>query len=305
VTSSTYLNQNSWNHVAITTDSTTPASSTITIYSNGVGQIFTGKNLSSQTVDNGSPFYIGAEYGGNYQGLSGYLSDFRFLRGQLVYKSNFVPPSAPLTAVQNTTLLTNMTSAGIYNAAMMNNMETVGDARVSTSVTKYGSGAMYFDGTGDWLSVPSSPNMAFGTGDFTVECWAYWSATASTGKGIVNLQSSGTFNFYWDGGSYSTNYFVISNRSVNQLTYSFSPTINTWYHLAVSRSGLTMRLFINGVLATSVTDSTNYGQGIASIGGDAANAWSWNGYLDDLRITKGIARYTANFTPPTAAMLGM
>jgi hypothetical protein len=66
-----------------------------------------------------------------------------------------------------------------------------------------------------------------------------------------------------------------------------------------------MRLFINGVLATSVTDSTNYGQGIASIGGDAANAWSWNGYLDDLRITKGIARYTANFTPPTAAMLGM
>jgi hypothetical protein len=305
VTSSTYLNQNSWNHVAITIDSTTPASSTITIYSNGVGQIFTGKNLSSQTVDNGSPFYIGAEYGGNYQGLSGYLSDFRFLRGQLVYKSNFVPPSAPLTAVQNTTLLTNMTSAGIYNAAMMNNMETVGDARVSTSVTKYGSGAMYFDGTGDWLSVPSSPNMAFGTGDFTVECWAYWSATASTGKGIVNLQSSGTFNFYWDGGSYSTNYFVISNRSVNQLTYSFSPTINTWYHLAVSRSGLTMRLFINGVLATSVTDSTNYGQGIASIGGDAANAWSWNGYLDDLRITKGIARYTANFTPPTAAMLGM
>jgi hypothetical protein len=77
--------------------------------------------------------------------------------------SSFTPPTAPLTAVTNTQLLCNFTNAGILDNAMMNDLETVGNAQISTSVKKYGTGSMYFDGTGDWLSVPKCQTLEFGS----------------------------------------------------------------------------------------------------------------------------------------------
>ena len=305
VTSSTYLNQNSWNHVAITIDSTTPSSSTITIYSNGVGQIFTVNNLSSQTVDNGSPFYIGAEYGGNYQGLSGYLSDFRFLRGQLVYKSNFVPPSAPLTAVQNTTLLTNMTSAGVYDAAMMNNMETVGDAKLSTAISKFGGSSMAFDGTGDYVLSSTSANLyAFGAGDFTIELWVYTNSVAATDQALVDFRTANGYYPYLYLFNGRVGYWL---NSVDVITGSpGSITAGSWYHIALTRSGSSTKLFVNGTQSGSTYTSATAllcGVNRPAIGssGTSLGAYPLNGYVDDLRVTKGYARYTANFTPPTSA----
>lgn len=98
----------------------------------------------------------------------------------------------------------------------------------------------------------------------------------------------------------------LTDGSSNDFTASWTPATNTWYHVAVSRQGTSLRAFIDGTqLGTTQTNSVNYvrvnsdplyiGQYFAG----SANRYL-NGYIDDLRITKGLARYTANFTPPTA-----
>ena len=105
--------------------------------------------------------------------FNGYISDLRVTTGTALYTNNFVPPVAPLTATQNTVLLNNFTNAAIADYSTMNNLETVGDAKISTAVSKFGGSSMFFDGTTDYLFTPHSPSIDIGGGDFTVECWIY------------------------------------------------------------------------------------------------------------------------------------
>jgi len=156
----------------------------------------------------------------------------------------------------------------------------------------------YFDGTTDYLSVPSSANLAFGTGDFTVEAWVNWYNTAATSRGIFCSQGSGGFNLYWNGSS-----LYVSDRISNFIIYGFLPNYSQWYHIAVSRSSGTLRLFINGgIVATVTSNTTNFAAGIVNLGGDAGAGTSWYGYLSNIRAVKGTAVYTNNFTPPTSPL---
>ena len=82
---------------------------------------------------------------------------------------------------------------------------------------------------------------------------------------------------------------------------SLVPSIDTWYHVAYVRSSGTTKLYIDGTEIISVADTTNYTDTNFTVGGWYSNSYLLNGYIDDLRITKGVARYTAAFTPPTAA----
>jgi hypothetical protein len=159
-----------------------------------------------------------------------------------------------------------------------------------------------FDGTGDYLSVPSTPSLAFGTGDFTVEAWVNWSSIAAP-RPIIDMQSSGSFNLYWDNGAFNVNSLVVSDRTANQIVYSFLPTIGIWYHIAVARAGTNLRLFVNGVLvSTAASNTTNYAAGISHIGGDTGTSWYHNGYISNLRAVKGQAAYTGNFSVPTSPL---
>jgi hypothetical protein len=191
---------------------------------------------------------------------------------------------------------------------MTNDLETVGNAQISTSVKKYGTGSIAFDGTDDRLTAASSPNMAFGTGDFTVEAWIYTN-TLSGERGFI--QTSDTA-----GGlktSYTTGIVILIDVSPYRLVANVGGTnvnsgstyiaINTWYHIALTRASGSVRLFINGTLVGGPTTITTNltGQNIV-IGGYYSTTYLWNGYLDDLRITKGYARYTANFTAPTSQL---
>ncbi len=156
----------------------------------------------------------------------------------------------------------------------------------------------YFDGTGDYLNVPSSANLAFGTGDFTFEVWVNWYNTTATSRGIYAGQSANTFNLYWNGSS-----LYISDRVSNLIIYGFLPNYSEWYHIAVSRAGGTLRLFINGgIVATVTSNTTNFVAGAANLGADVGSGTYWYGYLSNLRIVKGTAVYTNNFTPPTAPL---
>lgn len=166
---------------------------------------------------------------------------------------------------------------------------------------------MYFDGSGDYLVSSPDPNLSFGTSDFTVEMWVYLNsgsayqyvigATANGGMQIgLNVPISGT----------PTIAVATANGSWI-LNFGASITIPsaTWRHIAVTRSGSTNRAFINGVqLGSNITDSTNwtFPNNRLQVGA-TLGAESFAGYIDDLRITKGIARYTANFTPPTTPFI--
>ena len=291
-TSSASIVANAWTHVAVTRSGTT-----LRLFINGV--LDTTVTSYSYDFNNTGTFYIGVYGNGGSNQYSGYLSDVRCVKGSAVYTSAFTPPTAPLTAITNTQLLTNFTNGAIFDNAMMNDLETVGNAQISTSVKKYGTGSLAFDGTGDGLVYNASPNFVFGTGNFTVEFWLYLNANQAnftkyftTGSGANGLTI---------GQQSAANVICIDDTSNVILTASSSVANTTWTHIALVRSGTTLTLYYNGTSVGSVSNSTNWTAGIGSVGSNNGGTQSVNGYIDDLRVTKGYARYTANFTAPTAA----
>ena len=283
-----------WYHIAGVRSGTV-----ISLYVNGVLSGAPATSQSAATYGSATkPIHIYSRVDANNTNPA-YIADVRITNGRALYTSNFVPPSAPLTAVQNTVLLNNMTSAGIYDAAMMTNMQTVGDAKLSTAVSKFGGSSMSFDGS-DNLSIPLNTTlMNIGTGDFTVQSWVY------------HLDSS-TYSGYYYGGNNGlvlrrtdSNTLEISHDGVASIVVS-TATIpsNQWVHVAGTRSGSTVRIFINGVVAGTATYGTSIvGTSSGTIGSIINIAgYYMNGYIDDLMVTKGYAVYTTTFTPPTTAL---
>ncbi len=204
-----------------------------------------------------------------------------------------------------------MTSAGIYDAAMMNNIETVGDAKLSTAISKFGGSSMSFDGTGDYLILPAGQTGAFNTGNFTIEFWFYATTVAIANQAFIAQRTGDTVAVIGWSIRLGTSTFAadISNGSTNYtLTHQTAVSANSWNHGALVRSGTSITLYLNGVANSSPqTVASNYilnGSGSTIYIGYASSGSvisSFNGYMDDLRITKGYARYTSNFTPPTSA----
>jgi len=289
---------NAWTHVAVTR-----SGNTYRLFINGTE---TNSATSSSAPNTGTDVLRLGEWSlGTTFGAKGYMSAVRYINGTAVYTSNFTPPTAPLTAITNTSLLLNFTNAGIYDGTLKNNLETVGNAQVSTSVVKYGTGSMYFDGTGDWLQALAVSNelFRFGTNDFTVECWFYRSSTS--GRGDLLGTYSATPTGWGLGTTISTTadvVFYIGNTALASTSAS-AWSVSTWTHVAVVRLNNNLRIYVNGVSQASVTNTTNLVVGSPLQVGAAGNSTqAYNGYIDDLRITKGIARYTANFTPPRVAL---
>ena len=286
-----------WHHIAITRDSTT-----CRFFLNGTQQ---GSNQTvSATFYNGTAAVDVGRHGDNINYLPGYISSCRLVIGTAVYTSNFTPSTTPLTAITNTSLLLNFTNAGIIDNAMLNDLETVGNAQISTAQSKFGGSSMYFDGTGDYLvSNSDANNYAFGSGDFTIEMWLYLSTTAGT-QIVYDSRPSATQGvyptIYCDAGTIKL--FV---SSADRITGS-ALSATTWYHIALARSGTSTKLFVDGVqVGSTYTDTNSYlnpsQRPIIASSGNTINSSLLTGYIDDLRITKGVARYTANFTPPAAA----
>jgi hypothetical protein len=284
---------NTWTHISAVRNG-----STTYVYVNGV---LDGSFSDTRDYNPTISYIAGITTSYNF---FGYVSNIRAVNGTAVYTAAFTPPTAPVTAISGTSLLTNFTNAGIFDNAMKNDLETVGNAQISTSVVKYGTGSMALDGTGDYLTAPQSTLYDFGTGDFTVEFWTYMNATADTTfiskfisgayAWLVQYISGTGLRFYW-GNNGTLDSFVVG---------SWSPSTSTWYHVAVTRASGTLRLFIDGTQVGTTTNSSSYTSVTSlSIGrnADAGGIQYLNGYMDDIRITKGVARYTAAFTPPTAA----
>jgi hypothetical protein len=296
---------NTWNHVAACRSGTT-----LSLFLNGTRiATTTSANNFSSTND----IRIGAEASGTSP-FFGYIADARFVKGSSVYtpsSTTITVPTAPLTAVTNTKLLTNMTNAGIYDNAMTNNLETLGNTQVSTTVVKYGSGSMYFDGTGDYLSMRWNEGFNFYKGDFTVEAWININRASGNFALICGVwyEGAGQSWYLYVDGTGKLIFLICTETPTNITVVSSSTTIpnNTWTHIAVCRNGSNWYGFINGTLVSTVTNSreiasSSYPLQVGTYVSNPTAASVLNGYVDDLRITKGVARYTANFIPPKVAL---
>jgi hypothetical protein len=182
-----------------------------------------------------------------------------------------------------------------------------GNAKISTAAFKYGAASIAFDGSGDYLTTNgASSKYTFGTGDFTIEMWAYATALSNAFNLIYDSRPAGSNGLY-------PTIFVLAAGNLQYQTNSAAQidggavfTTSTWHHVAVCRFGTSTRLFFNGTqIGSTYNDSTNYLNGtsrpVVGISGiNVAGASGWNGYLDEVRVTKA-ARYTTNFSIPAAA----
>jgi hypothetical protein len=301
--SASSINQNTWNHIAVSRSGTT-----LSLWLNGSRSA--GGTITNSTNFTQNGLLIGVnDIGAGY--VLGYISNLRVVKGTAVYdpiQTTITVPTAPLTAVSGTSLLLNTTNGAIFDNAMMNNLETVGNAQISTSVKKFGSGSLAFDGTGDYLSTRSTPNLALGSGNFTIECWVYanslgsynavfaqWPENGGTANNSYVLESVGSdMRFYWVEGT--TLYGPATLGTIET---------GSWIHYAVARQGSIIYPFKNGVCGTlvSISQTLNSPTSAITIGGQVAGAGYWNGYIDDLRVTKGYNRYpgaSANATNTTS-----
>jgi len=322
ITLSNSWGRDQWHHLAVVYHDGT----------NGTAVYLNGESIYTNATAHTTAFAdcvcgIGVEFDagsggtpGNY--FPGHLADFRITHSA-VYTSNFTPPASPLTEITNTALLLRGTNAGIIDKSQSVKTLTLnGDVKSSTTQTKYLTSSMYFDGTGDYITLSTLDHLDWLTNLSsvgTIEAWVYYTNSRNGGQVYqhpsiiaigstyftLNLDSAGTLRFYW------------YNGSLNSIA-STSPVVsaNTWAHVAAvitNTSGSNnLTLYVNG---SAVGTGTYGGMGAQASGaldsstyigwGNAADSNSyWPGYISDLRITKGLARYTANFTPPTTALKG-
>jgi hypothetical protein len=177
-------------------------------------------------------------------------------------------------------------------------------------------GAVSFNGTTQYLTVPDSINLQLPTQDFTLECWFYLIGSPTSGtvctliqKGTTAfsnfeyqfavLNTSGTLRLRL---AYSTN--GASGTAVVSTATSGDISLNTWYHAALTRSGTSANLWLNGglVLNTTIAATIYTGSSAVSVGANTQSIQLINGYISNLRVVKGTAVYTANFTPPQAIL---
>lgn len=175
----------------------------------------------------------------------------------------------------------------------------------------------YFDGIGDYILGPASDGFAFGTGDFTIEAWVYAVAIPTKVNKFAfllthdNIGVARGWELFLNDVTGNLGFLAFSSNSEFDTVIDSEPfPIAQWVHVAVTRSGTNLRLFKNGniratdISAGSAIQNPNVGVLLGSNRDrdtvETSGGWNFNGYLDDVRVTKGVARYTANYTPPIA-----
>ena len=175
----------------------------------------------------------------------------------------------------------------------------------AVGVSTENTGSVFFDGTGDYLSVQSSTDFDFGTGDFTIELYA--NLGNLTSRNIFSRNDSNPSNtgiLLWQNGSSQLQWYSSVGNTTGVITVTTPLTLHEWAHIAVSRESNTTRLFANGVLIGSTSDNTDISGDSALIVGStfAGDGYYLKGYISNLRVCKGHAVYTSNFVVPTTEL---
>ena len=287
VTSTSSWTLNVWDHWAVTRSGTT-----VSWFKNGV---LDSTATNSSDISEVRSVYIGySETWGGY--FTGYLSNIRVVKGSALYSSNFIPSTSALTAISGTSLLTCQYSE-IMDASTNHATITAVVPRPNNQ-NPFGNYYASFNGSSQYLTVPSSAGFAFGTGDFTIEFWVYPTVNVRQDWFDLYLSSaSSRLLIYYDG----TN-IIYYNYITAKITGS-AMTLNAWQHIALVRLSGNTKLYINGTQSGSTaTDTFSYIAQPLFIGKDGAGSTYVTGYITNVRVVKGVAVYTGTFTPPTTPL---
>ena len=325
VTKTNIASLHTWYHIAITR-----YNQVLHLYVDGVLQ---STNTTTGSLDDrAQPFVIGRQGDFTSNTFNGYISNFRICKGHAVYTGNFTPPTRELEvhtkapkgivfpAVDNRTVLlacqssTDATAdATKRHAITANGDATAADANPGlfrktniTSTITENTGSVFFDGSGDYLIAPSSNDFSFDA-DFTIEFWVNTSTFSvdTFYRRVISTGSDAATSIqllFYNGVGATSNISVYSNAML--ITGTIGVATGDWVHVALSRSGTSMKLFINGIQSGSTsTTSQNFSGGATNgliVGKYAGgNSGHLNGYISNIRICKGHAVYKSNFVVPT------
>ncbi len=284
-----------WTHIAWV-----KSGSYINLYINGA---FDSQNAANNLASYGLSGSYPVNYGqgvyyvnkgpNNADGMVCSIADLR-LSNIARYTGNFAVPTQPVVADSNTHVLLRGTNANLYDPRAQTPYTFVGSASIA-GIGKNGTASMYFNGTTDYIRLNMNPSILRSqTEDFTWEAWVY-------------PTRSNVGQFCWN-----SDFQVILQQNTlvptltNQYSYYASGpalTLNTWNHVAAVRNGSTLKVYTNGVSGTAYTFAGAFTASVGYVGCSWQQTGQFQGYMDDIRLTTGAARYTANFTPPTAPLV--
>lgn len=188
------------------------------------------------------------------------------------------------------------------------------DAQIDTAQSQFGGASGLFDGTGDFVVGPDHADFKFGSGDFTVECWARFVSIAAAQTFCSKFETDSDlrgWQFDWVQSTTVLRFRYTTDGTAGTfvtISGTFSPSTDTWYHLAASKVNGNINLFVDGSRIAQTADSGTIFDAAGAefrigctLGTAAVVTAPMNGHLDDLRITKGVGRYEENFAPPASA----
>jgi hypothetical protein len=177
-------------------------------------------------------------------------------------------------------------------------------ATTSTLVKKFGTASLSLTGSSNsYIVTDTSTDFAFGTGDFTVECWVKRNDASGTQKIFDLRTASGTVQLHAEY-NYTDGYIYVTRGTTSLVASSSIGNTSNWQHIAVQRSGGNTRVFVNGVSGGAITDSGNYALGKVTVGADYQGNNRFNGYVDEFRVSNTARYSTSGFTPATQAFQG-
>ena len=260
--------------------------------------------------------------GGDYGRTNCGLSSVR-MTNTAVYTGSFTPTTDPLTAISGTIFLTCQdklfkdNSSNNFTINVQKGTPMVDSSSpFSNTGTSYAQNSMYFDGNGDYLSVPNSSNFVFGSSPFTIEMWVNPAGNQGSGAQKYLFGKRASTSIYNSVLSfltyntttlkYSLSFYAAGSSSSWMISSTTGYVINpnTWNHIAIVRNAPFWTVYVNGVAQTSVNNTNNAFESgtdpfvVGSVSTTNPGTSGFAGYIDDFRVTKGIARYTGSFTPP-------
>ena len=291
------ISVNTWQHVAVVR-----SGSTVTMYIDGTS-CGSDADMTSNYDLNG--WHIGNYVVDNTLDYSGHIDELRFSVGVARWTSNFTAPSSAYSVDggndDDVVLLvhgdgSDASTSFPDSSASGHTVTAGGDAQVDTAQSKFGTASALFDGTDDNLAVTHATDFDF-SGDFTIDAWI---RPAST-NGTLYTDSSEVGVFFYLADDGGTADLVFENVSSSILAVcDKAVSTGSWQHVAVVRSGSTVTLYVDGI--SCGTDSTaSTAIDISGIYIGQLTGLDYSGHIDEFRVSKGVARWTSNFTPPTAA----
>jgi hypothetical protein len=321
ITGTTVITAGTWYHVAVSR-----VAGTTRMFINGVQE---GVSYTDPTnIGASATIFVGFAYDAS-TGTNGYIDEFRLSKAGL-YPANFVPATAPYfidpagtvnatydaandyfapalsgTGIDANTLailhLDGTNGSTVFtdsNAVTARTWTVTGNAQISTAQSKFGGASLYCDGTGDYILTTATPNLAFGTGDFTVDLWVRPFATVTAISGLWESRNGVNLNNPLIALS-AAGLVTVYAGGLLRITGTTVFAAGVWNHVALVKSSGQLRMYVNGTQeGATYTDPNSYVAAACVIGAGYDGSSGFNGYFDEFRISN-VARWTANFTPPT------